>query len=209
MRAAPPDGLLDRELTTRFGLVAGVDEAGRGALAGPVTVAAVILDPCRPIAGLDDSKRLSPRTRERLAAEIRAKAFGWAVVHRSARVIDRVNILEATRAAMHDAVARLSCAPAFVVSDAVPLPRLHVGHLAEPRADSRYLCVAAASILAKVARDAAMRRLAQGSPGYGWERNKGYPSSEHRAALQELGPSRWHRHSWSAVRVLTSRQGQV
>jgi ribonuclease HII len=209
VRPAPPDGLLDRELRARFGLVAGVDEAGRGALAGPVTVAAVILDPEQPIAGLDDSKRLSPRTRERLAAEIRARALGWSVVHRSAQVIDRINILEATRAAMHDAVARLSRAPDFVVSDAVHLPRLRVAHVAEPRADSRYLCVAAASILAKVARDAAMRRLAQTSPGYGWERNKGYPSAEHRAALQRLGPSRWHRHSWAPVRVLTSRPGPV
>ena len=104
MKAAPPDGALDHELSRRHGLIAGVDEVGRGALAGPVTVAAVILSPRRKIPGLDDSKRLSAKTRERLAAEIRAKAVCWAVAHRSPAEIDTLNILQATRSAMTEAV---------------------------------------------------------------------------------------------------------
>lgn len=202
MRPAPPDGALDAALQARHGMIAGVDEVGRGALAGPVTVAAVVLDPAWPVAGLDDSKRLTPRRRERLAEEIRERAAGWAVVHRSAAQIDRVNILEATRSAMVEAVLALTCAPGLVVSDAVVLPGLAVPVVAEPRADSRYLCVAAASILAKVARDAAMVRLARTHPGYGWESNKGYPSPAHLEALRLLGISALHRRSFAPVRVL-------
>jgi ribonuclease HII len=167
-----------------------VDEVGRGALAGPVTVAAVILDPERPIEGLDDSKRLSPRTRERLAETIRAHALCWAVVHRSPAEIDRLNILEATRSAMTEAVLALARTPGVVVSDAVALPGLSTPVLAETRADARYQCVAAASILA-------LRH-----PGYGWESNKGYPSPAHLAALREFGASTQHRRSFAPVRVL-------
>ena len=202
MRAAPPDGALDRRLFRRHGLIAGVDEVGRGALAGPVTVAAVILDPERPIEGLDDSKRLSPRTRERLAEAIRSGALCWSVAHRSPAEIDRLNILEATRSAMTEAVLALSRAPGLVVSDAVALPGLSTPVLAEARADSRYRCVAAASILAKVVRDGAMVSLSRRHPGYGWESNKGYPSPAHLAALRRLGVSMQHRRSFAPVRVL-------
>ncbi|MGD1147152.1 MAG: ribonuclease HII [Thermoanaerobaculaceae bacterium] len=202
MRAAPPDGALDHKASRRHGLIAGVDEVGRGALAGPVTVAAVILDPERPIEGLDDSKRLSPRTRERLAEAIRAHALCWAVVHRSPAEIDRINILEATRSAMTEAVLALARTPGLVVSDAVALPGLSTPVLAETRADSRYQCVAAASILAKVVRDRAMVSLARSHPGYGWESNKGYPSPAHLAALRRLGVSTQHRRSFAPVRVL-------
>lgn len=202
MRSAPPDGALDRRLEARYGLIAGVDEVGRGALAGPVTVAAVILDSRRPIAGLDDSKRLSPRKRQRLAAEILDKAVCWAVAHRGPSDIDRLNILEATRAAMADAVLALRRVPGLVVTDAVTLPSLPVVHRAEVHADARYRCVAAASILAKVTRDETMVRLAVEVPGYGWESNKGYPSPAHLAALRRLGPSEQHRRSFRPVRVL-------
>ncbi len=202
MRAAPPDGALDHTLFRRHGLIAGVDEVGRGALAGPVTVAAVILDPERPIAGLDDSKRLAPRTRERLADEIRARAVCWALAHRGPREVDRLNVLEATRAAMTEAVCALSLSPGLVVSDAMALPGVSAPVLAETHADARYLCVAAASILAKVERDRAMALLARRHPGYGWESNKGYPSPAHLAALRALGASPQHRRSFAPVRVL-------
>jgi ribonuclease HII len=199
---APPDGSLDRELQARHGLIAGVDEVGRGAIAGPVTVAAVVLDPGRPIAGLDDSKRLRPAVRERLAVEIREKAVACAVRHRSPAEIDRVNILEATRAAMVAAVLALDAEFGLVVSDAVALPGLAVPVLAEPRADARYQCVAAASILAKVVRDRAMAVLAREHPGYGWAANKGYPTPAHLVALRRLGVSALHRTTFAPVRVL-------
>jgi ribonuclease HII len=202
VRAAPPDGARDRRLAARFGLIAGVDEVGRGALAGPVTVAAVILDPRRPVAGLDDSKRLSPRARQRLAGEICESALCWAVAHRGPGEIDRLNILEATRAAMVEAVRALSPAPSLVVVDALTLPDLRVAQRAEVHADARYMCVAAASIIAKVTRDRMMVRLAAESPGYGWESNKGYPSPRHLDALRRLGPSEQHRRTFRPVRVL-------
>ena len=202
MKAAPPDGALDHELSRRHGLIAGVDEVGRGALAGPVTVAAVILSPRRKIPGLDDSKRLSAKTRERLAAEIRAKAVCWAVAHRSPAEIDTLNILQATRSAMTEAVLALARAPGLVVSDAMALPDLTTRVLAETHADARYLCVAAASILAKVVRDQVMVSLARDHPGYGWESNKGYPSPGHLAAIRHLGASTQHRRTFSPLRVL-------
>jgi ribonuclease HII len=202
VKAAPPDGALDHELSRRHGLIAGVDEVGRGALAGPVTVAAVILDPGRAIEGLDDSKRLSPAKRERLAAEIRASAVCWAVAHRSPAEIDRINILEATRSAMTEAVLALGRTPGLVVTDAVTLHGLSAPVLAETHADARYQCVAAASILAKVVRDHAMISLARENPGYLWESNKGYPTPAHLAAIRLLGASMQHRRTFSPLRVL-------
>ncbi len=202
MRAAPPDGALDQKLEAVFGLIAGVDEVGRGALAGPVTVAAVVLDPARPVKGLDDSKRLTPAKRRLLAAEIREKAVCWALAHRGPAEIDRINILEATRNAMLEAVRSLRRTPGLVVVDALVLPGLALEQRAEFHADARYLCVAAASIVAKVARDETMARLAADSPGYGWERNKGYPTPGHLAALRLLGPSKHHRRTFKPLRVL-------
>jgi ribonuclease HII len=199
---APPDGTLDTKLQHRYGLVAGVDEAGRGALAGPVTVAAVILDPTRPILGLDDSKRLSPRQRQRLAPLIRSRALAWTVVHRSSEEIDAVNILEATRSAMMQATCALWPQPGLVMSDAVALGKLPFPWLAEPRADGHYQCVAAASILAKVTRDQLMQHLAGCFPGYGWERNVGYGSPEHLEALARQLPCCLHRRSFAPMRVL-------
>jgi ribonuclease HII len=199
---APPDGTLDKKLQHRYGLVAGVDEAGRGALAGPVTVAAVILDPDRPIAGLDDSKRLSPRQRQRLAPLIRSRALAWTIVHRGPEEIDAVNILEATRSGMTQAACSLVPQPGLVMSDAVTLGRLPFPWLAEPRADGHYQCVAAASILAKVARDLLMQHLAGRFPAYGWERNVGYGSPEHLEALAQQGPCCLHRRTFAPMRVL-------
>lgn len=202
MRPSPPDGSLDALLQNRYGLLAGVDEVGRGALAGPLVVAAVILDPKRPIAGLDDSKRLSPAKRERLAAAVRESALAWTLVGRSAAEVDAMNVLEATRSAMREAIASLSLRPGCVVSDAVTLGPQPFPVFSEPRADGRYLCVAAASILAKVSRDREMIEAARDFPVYGWERNKGYGSPEHLEALRRVGPSACHRRSFAPVRVL-------
>ena len=202
MRRAAPDGTLDAELARRYGLVAGVDEVGRGALAGPVVVAAVILGDGDAVAGIDDSKRVPATRRERLAPLIRAHARALALARRESDEIDRVNILRATVAAMREAVLGLSPPPGCVVVDAVRIPGLAVPQIAEPRADERYLCVAAASIVAKVARDRLMAELARDYPGYGWERNRGYATREHLDALARIGPSRLHRRSFAPVRVL-------
>jgi ribonuclease HII len=200
-----PDGLPDCALQRRYGLLAGVDEVGRGALAGPLTVAAVILDPARTIPGIDDSKRLTAQTRQRLAAEVRRHAVAWAVVHRSPARIDEVNVLEATREAMRSALLALRPLPACAVADAVAVPGLPFPVVAETHADERYLCVAAASIIAKVVRDAHMARLAGQHPGYGWERNRGYGTREHLEALRRIGPSPCHRRSFAPVRVSMKR----
>jgi ribonuclease HII len=200
--AAPPDGALDAALARRFGLIAGVDEVGRGALAGPVVVAAVILGNGSAVSGVDDSKRVSPARRERLAPLIRERAVCWTIARREAGAIDRLNILRATVEAMKEAILRLDPAPGCVVVDALRLEGLGVPVVAEPRADGRYVCVAAASIVAKVARDQIMLALARRYPAYGWERNKGYPTRDHLAALRRLGPSPLHRRSFAPVRVL-------
>lgn len=202
MRPAAPDGALDEKLRRRYGAVAGVDEVGRGALAGPVVVAAVVLPAGFRVSGIDDSKRVTPRRREALAPLIRAGAAAWALAERDVAEIDRVNILRATVAAMEEAVAALRPTPGCVVVDAVRLQAGGVPVIAEPRADGRYLCVAAASIVAKVARDAMMTEAARRWPGYGWERNKGYATAEHLEALRRLGPSPLHRSSFAPVRVL-------
>jgi ribonuclease HII len=202
VRREPPDGSLDAKLRASHPLIAGVDEVGRGALAGPVTVAAVILDPAFRISGLDDSKKLSRRAREALAVEIRSSCLAWAVAQRGPGEIDRDNILEATRSAMTQAVRVLHPGPSLVVSDAVRLPSLSMPCLAEPKADERYMCVAAASILAKVFRDAEMRSLAVRWPGFDWESNVGYGTAVHLAALSRLGPTAMHRRTFAPVRVL-------
>jgi ribonuclease HII len=202
VRAGAPDGAIDDTLHDRYGLVAGVDEVGRGALAGPVVVAAVALPPHCDLAGIDDSKRVPPARRAALAPRIRERAVTWALARREVGDIDRLNILRATREAMKEAILRLQPQPACVVVDAVVVDGLAMALVAEPRADERYLCVAAASIVAKVARDEMMVDLARHWPGYGWERNKGYATAEHLEALRRLGPSPLHRRSFAPVRVL-------
>ena len=180
--------------------IAGVDEAGRGPLAGPVVAAAVILDPARPIPGLDDSKRLSPQRREALDAEIRARAAGWAIARVDVDVIDTVNVLEATMLAMREAVARLVPAPERVLVDGNRCPDLPCPAYAVVRGDATVAVIGAASILAKVARDREMAEMDRRYPGYGFSRHKGYGTRAHREALLRLGPSPIHRRSFAPVR---------
>lgn len=181
--------------------VAGVDEAGRGPLAGPVVAAAVVLDPRRPIPGLADSKRLSPARRDWLAGEIRAHAVAWAVCHAPPAVIDRDNILQASLQAMTDAIARLATRPRAVRVDGSHCPRCPYPTTAVVGGDRSETAIAAASILAKVERDQYMVAQAALHPGYGFDRHKGYGTREHRAALQTLGPCPLHRHSFAPVRA--------
>ncbi len=186
--------------------IAGVDEAGRGPLAGPVAAAAVILDPGRPVAGLADSKTLPEARRAELADAIRGSALAWAVCFAEAGEIDRVNILQATLAAMARAVAALSPAPQLALVDGNRCPALPCPGRAEVGGDARIGCISAASILAKVARDARMRELDLRYPGYGFARHKGYPTAAHRAALARLGPTPEHRRSFAPVRAALAGQ---
>lgn len=181
--------------------VAGVDEAGRGPLAGPVLAAAVILPPGGFIPDVDDSKRLSPAVRERLAEEIRRRAVAWAIGAASAREVDRLNILRATHLAMWRAVCRLPIRPDHVIVDGLPVPLLGEAQTAVVEGDRRVHSVACASILAKVTRDRLMRRLAARYPAYGWDRNAGYGTPEHRDALARLGPTPHHRRSFAPVQL--------
>ncbi len=180
-------------------LVVGVDEAGRGPLAGPVTAAAVCLDPARIPDGLNDSKQLSPGRRAALFTAI----LGCAQVgvgHASVDEIDRINILRASHLAMCRAIAALPVPPDHVLIDGAMIPR-DLGFPAEAivRGDTRSLSIAAASIVAKVTRDRIMVDLAQQHPGYGWERNAGYPTRDHVAALRNLGVTPVHRRSFKPV----------
>ncbi len=179
--------------------VAGVDEAGRGPLAGPVVAAAVILDPNRRIKGLDDSKLLTAARREVLFREIlkHAVAVGTALVE--PEIIDRVNILEATRRAMHQALARLFPLPDLVLIDAVSLSALSCPQKSLVRGDRRSASIAAASIVAKVTRDRLMVEADARFPRYGFGRHKGYPTPEHLAALRHHGPCPIHRRTFHGV----------
>jgi len=179
----------------------GVDEAGRGPLAGPVVTAAVILDPARAIAGLADSKALTAAERERLAVEIKARARCWAIAEASAAEIDRINIRQATLLAMARAVAGLALTPDEALVDGDALPALGVPARAIVRGDALIAEISAASILAKVHRDALMVELDRRFPGYGFAQHKGYPTPAHRAALAALGPCPEHRVSFAPVRA--------
>ena len=179
--------------------IAGVDEVGRGCLAGPVVAGAVIPDLERPIPGVDDSKRLTAPRRRRLADEIRRTAVAWAVVPAAAAVIDRINVLEATRGAMAQAVARLSPAPDCVLVDAVALPSGGPPALPLVRADGLAYAVACASILAKVERDDWMVGLDRRYPQYGFAGHKGYGAPQHMDALAAYGPTPEHRLTFRSV----------
>ncbi len=179
--------------------VAGVDEVGRGPLAGPVTAAAVVLDPARIPLGLADSKALSARQREALSVLIHAVAE-VSIAHASVDEIDRLNILRASHLAMERALAGLARPAEHALIDGNLLPRgMVLSAEAVVKGDARVLSIAAASIVAKVARDAIMVDLAQQHPGYGWERNAGYPAPAHLAALRELGVTPHHRRSFKPV----------
>ena len=180
--------------------VAGVDEVGRGPLAGPVVAAAVILDPERPIEGLADSKQLSEARREELAARIRAFALAWALGRAEVVEIDRINILQASLLAMQRAVAALRPAAEFALVDGNRLPHLDCPAEAVIKGDSRVAAISAASILAKVARDREMVRLDADYPGYGFAKHKGYPTRAHMEALRRQGACEIHRRSFRPVR---------
>jgi ribonuclease HII len=180
--------------------IAGVDEVGRGPLAGDVVAAAVILDPSKPIAGLDDSKKLSEKKREALFPEICEKALAFSIARATPAEIDEINILQASLLAMHRAVEGLAVQPEFVLVDGNRLPRWSYPARAVVKGDSRVQSIAAASILAKVTRDREMLILDQAYPGYGLAQHKGYPSPMHLEALQRLGPAPIHRRSFAPVR---------
>lgn len=189
-------------------LIAGVDEAGRGPLAGPVVVAAVILNPQRPIAGLGDSKVLKASQRETLAPLIRAQALAWSVIVVEAEEIDRINIFQATMVGMTRAALALSVRPDEVLIDGNKVPRdMPQPARAIVKGDASEPCISAASILAKTTRDALMGELDLNYPGYGFAQHFGYPTPEHLKMLRHLGPCPIHRRSFAPVRELL--QGQL
>lgn len=182
--------------------IAGVDEVGRGPLAGDVVAAAVILDPEHPIAGLRDSKKLSATRREELAALIREHAIAWAVARASVAEIDELNILHASMLAMKRAVEALQPQPGYVLVDGNRLPVWNYASEPVIKGDDRVPAIAAASILAKVQRDSELIALEQQYPGYGFARHKGYPTAAHLQALKELGVTPVHRRSFAPVKNL-------
>ena len=200
MARIPPDFSFEAAALARgLSPVCGVDEVGRGPLAGPVTAAAVILDPAHIPAGLGDSKALSSAKRERLFAEILATAQ-VSVAHATVEEIDALNILRASHLAMERAVAGLPTPPSHALIDGNLIPAGLKGRAeAIVKGDAKSLSIAAASIIAKVTRDRIMVDLAQQHPGYGWEGNAGYPTKEHLAALLNLGVTPWHRRSFKPV----------
>jgi ribonuclease HII len=187
-------------------LAAGVDEAGRGPLAGPVVAAAVILGPEHGIRGLADSKKLSASRREGLAAEIRGRALAWCVASAEVEEIDRLNILRATLLAMQRAVAGLPTVPNVVLVDGNQAPTLDVAVRTVVKGDATVAAISAASILAKVDRDRRMVELDRRFPGYGLAQHKGYPTAAHVAALERLGASPVHRQSFGPVRRAIARR---
>lgn len=203
--------LEERLLRREINLVAGTDEAGRGCLLGPLYVAAVILDPAERIPGIDDSKKLSSHERSALALEIRQKARAFRLVSVPAQEVDALNVYEATRQAMVRALLALDPCPEFVLSDAMPLerpgrkPSLGIPHWALVHGDARSASIAAASILAKVARDAHVEQLDRKYPQYGLARNKGYGTREHLEALARYGPCAEHRRTYQPVKDCFSR----
>ncbi|AFN78847.1 ribonuclease HII [Stutzerimonas nitrititolerans] len=190
-------------------LVAGVDEVGRGPLCGPVVTAAVILDPARPILGLNDSKKLSEVRREALFEEICEKALAWCIARAEVEEIDRLNILHATMLAMQRAVEGLSVTPRLALIDGNRCPQLSVPSAPVIQGDGQVPAIAAASILAKVSRDREMCALDLCYPGYGLAGHKGYPTAAHLEALQRLGPTIIHRRSFAPVRNLLEQAAPV
>ena len=190
-------------------LVCGVDEVGRGPLAGPVVAAAVILDPGRPIAGLNDSKKLSERRREALFDEITSLALCWALGRAEVEEIDEINILQASLLAMQRAVSALDIAPRQALVDGNRLPRLECPARAIVGGDASEPCISAASIIAKVSRDHEMLVLDRSYPGYGLAQHKGYPTKAHMAALQTLGVTSIHRRSFAPVRRLIDAEERL
>jgi ribonuclease HII len=202
---------IERALRQEFGpLLAGVDEVGRGPLAGPVVACAVIMPPDqRAIAGVDDSKQLTPQERRRLAVLIRGRALAIGLGAASAREIDRINIYHASVLAMRRALARLVLQPHHVVVDGNPIRTLGVSHRAVVGGDGRCYTVACASIIAKVTRDRLMQALAVRHPAYAWGHNMGYATAEHLAGLDRQGASPHHRRSFGSVAQTTLALGEL
>jgi len=198
-----PDMML--ELACPNGPVCGVDEAGRGPWAGPVSAAAVILDPARVPAGLDDSKKLSPKARDSLEIEIKQSALAWAVAFGSVEEIAELNILHATGLAMRRAVEQLSVTPAFALVDGNYRFKLPCEIKTVVKGDAISASIAAASILAKVARDRLMVEMDALYPGYGFAGHKGYHAQVHVEALRTLGPCPIHRRGWEPVRLALTK----
>ncbi|WP_029375552.1 ribonuclease HII [Oceanicola sp. S124] len=201
-----PDFTLEEALMARGArLIAGVDEVGRGPLAGPVTAAAVVLDPAAIPEGVNDSKKLGAKRRRILQEALSASAH-VAVAHASVEEIDEINILQASHLAMLRALAALPVRPDHVLIDGNRIPKgLNLPATAVVKGDAKSLSIAAASIMAKIARDAIMEDLAQQFPGYGWEGNAGYPTKAHKSALQDLGVTPHHRRSFAPVRNILCR----
>ncbi len=197
------------QLRYRGKLLAGVDEVGRGPLAGDVVTAAVILDPRKPVAGLADSKKLSVNRRNQLAEEIREKALSWHVARASVDEIDKYNILRATLMAMVRAVDGLTLKPEYVAVDGNRLPDWEYAAEAVVGGDDKVPAISAASILAKVCRDAEMCLAEQAFPGYGFASHKGYGTRAHREAIALLGPCLIHRKSFEPVKSLLSARQDV
>lgn len=190
-------------LTPNEYLIAGVDEAGRGPLAGPVIAAAVILNPARPIKGLADSKKLTEKRRDALFDEIRQHALAWAVARSTVSEIDRINILQASLVAMQRAVQRLKYSPHKVIVDGNFCPKFDCPAEAIIKGDQTEPAISAASIVAKVLRDRLMKMLDRFYPQYGFAGHKGYGTAEHLKALKEHGVSRVHRVSYAPVKEIT------
>lgn len=180
----------------------GVDEAGRGPLAGAVFAAAVVLDPARPVGKLNDSKLVAPGARERIAAEIKDKAVAWAIASASVEEIDRINILEASLLAMRRAIEALGMEPQEVCVDGLYVPVVPYRCRAIVKGDRLVAAISAASILAKVARDAEMVAMHERYPRYGFAEHKGYASPEHLAALREHGPCEIHRRTFEPIQTM-------
>jgi len=206
-RPAVGPGLRAAAADAAAGWTCGIDEAGRGPLAGAVFAAAVILDPAAPVAGLADSKTLSPAIRERLERTIKESSIAWAVAEASVEEIDRLNILQATLLAMRRAVEMLAPPPMLALVDGLHCPPLAIPARAVVRGDANVPEIAAASILAKTARDRAMLALHRQYPAYGLDRHKGYPTAAHLAALRLFGPSPVHRRTYAPVRAILAVKG--
>lgn len=190
-------------------LICGVDEAGRGPLAGAVFAAAVILDPTNPIEGLADSKKLSEKKRDALAIEIKSKALAWAIASSSVEEIDEINILQASLLAMKRSIEALNLVPNEVLIDGLHCPKLSLPMRAIVQGDSKEACISAASILAKTARDANLYDLDKLYPAYGFAKHKGYPTPLHLQMLEEHGVLTIHRKSYAPVnKILNLKQGK-
>lgn len=200
------DDSLDLGFLPDSDLIAGVDEVGRGPLAGPVVAAAVILDPGNAISGLNDSKKLTEKRRELLYDEILEKSLAYAIGRAEVEEIDSINILQASLLAMRRAVAQLNPAPVFALIDGNKCPELNCPSQAIVKGDSRVMAISAASILAKVTRDQEMVDMDTRYPGYGLASHKGYPSKQHLEALARLGVTDIHRRSYGPVKKLLTQQ---